>query len=208
MSAIALRIHMVKHGAVITGDTGPDHFGLKVFYIWSNLTPQDFARGCGLKDLVKRKGKVLGDRQILYYAYKLFGMLEAIGDWKTPTLLNAPRIMAKCNVYHFKRFPFSLGRDIELGTAVPIYFTVFPVARDNKVIQKIERDVESLIQDLVPILYILHGKPDIDRWNCMLSEIESEFATKKSKNKEGQECRRLCMSLSDKFREYFTKTRL
>jgi hypothetical protein len=208
MSTIAVTSHMVEHGAVITGDTGPDHFGLKVFYIWSNLTPQDFIRSCGLRDLVKRKGRVLGDRQILYYAYKLYGMLEAIGDWKTPKLLNAPRIMAKCNVYHFKRFPFALGLDSKNVNAAPLYFTIFPVARDNKIIQKIEQDVESLIQDLVPVLYILHGKLDIDRWNCMISEIESEFATKKTKNKETQECRRLCMSLSDKLREYFTKTRL
>jgi hypothetical protein len=199
---------MVKHGAVITGDTGPDHFGLKVFYIWSNLGPQDFSRGCGLRDLVKRKGGVLGDRQILYYAYKLFGMLEAIGDWETPKLLNAPRIMAKCNVYHFKRFLFSPSSSITHATVQPIYFTIFPVARENKIIRKIEQDLESLIQDLIPVLYIIHGKPDIERWNSMLSEIESEFATKAIKNKERQECRRLCMSLSDKFREYFSKTRL
>jgi hypothetical protein len=199
---------MVKHGAVITGDTGPDHFGLKVFYIWSNLSPQDFSKGCGLRDLVKRKGRVIGDRQILYYAYKLYGMLEAIGDWKTPTLLNAPRIMAKCNVYHFKRFLFSLNSGIERVNLAPIYFTIFPVARDNKVIRKIEQDLESLIQDLVPELYIIHGKSDIDRWNKTLSEIESEFVTKAVKNKERRECRRLCMSLSDKFREYFMNTKL
>jgi len=106
MSTSVLAEYMVKHGAVITGDTGPDHFGLKVFFIWSNLSPQDFSKGCGLRDLVKRKGRVLGDQQILYYAYKLYGMLEAIGDWKTPKLLNAPRIIAKCNVYHFRRFLF------------------------------------------------------------------------------------------------------
>ena len=199
---------MVKHGAVITGDTGPDHFGLKVFYIWSNLSPQDFSKGCGLRDLVKRKGGVLGDKQILYYAYKLFGMLEAIGDWKTPKLLNAPKIMAKCNVYHFKRFLFSPGKGVEHVNVTPIYFTIFPVARDNRIIHKIEQDLESLIQELVPELYILHGKPDIDRWNDTLSEIETEFATKTTKNRERRECRRLCMFLSDRFREYFSTTRL
>jgi hypothetical protein len=116
--------------------------------------------------------------------------------------------MAKCNVYHFKRFLFFPKSGIKRAKVTPIFFTIFPVARDNKVIRKIEQDLELLIHDLIPELYTTHGKSDMERWNTTLSEIESEFATKATKNKEHRECRRLCLSLSDKLREYFSKTRL
>jgi hypothetical protein len=194
---------MTQQGAIVTADTGISHIGLKIFYVWSNLDSYDFKKGCALRDLITQKGLVLNNHRILYHAGKLYGILESIGDWRSPSIFNAPSIMAPCNIYHFKRFFVVAERGIDSEPPKPIYFMVFPIGRDTGLINQIENDLEEIIIGIPKKIYVQHGKPDSKRWNQVISEVDAEFATVPGQKPRPVECRIFCRALTYSLKDYF-----
>jgi hypothetical protein len=199
--------NMTQQGAIITADTGISHIGLKIFYVWSNLDSYDFKKVCALRDLITRKGLVLNNHQILYYAGKLYGILESIGNWQSPSIFNAPSIMAPCNIYHFKRFFVAAEIGIDSEPPKPVYFMIFPVGRDTDFINQTEGDLEELITAIPKKLYLQHGKPDSKRWNQVVSEVDAEFAKVPGQKPEPIECRVFCRALTHTLKGYFAVKR-
>ena len=194
---------MNQQGAIITADTGISHIGLKIFYVWSNLDPYDLKKGCALRDLITQKGLVLNNHRILYHSGKLYGILESIGDWRSPSIFNAPALMAPCNIYHFKRFFVISERGLNSNPPKPVYFMVFPIGRDTNVINQIENELEDLITGIPKKLYVQHGKPDSKRWNKVVAEVDAEFAKVPGEKPIPTESRVFCRALTFALKDYF-----
>ena len=194
---------MTQQGAIITADTGISHIGLKIFYVWSNLDSYDFKKGCALRDLITQKGLVLNNHRILYHSGKLYGILESIGDWRSPSIFNAPALMAPCNIYHFKRFFVIAERGLDCEPPKPVYFMIFPIARDTDLINQIESELEDLITSIPKNLFVQHGKPDSKRWNQVVSEVDAEFAKVPGEKPTPIETRIFSRALTYALKDYF-----
>ncbi len=190
-----------KNGAIVTGDIGLGHVGLKCFFIYSNFRAFDFKKDCGLKNLLRRKGILLTDPNLLLITATLHGIIESIGDWMTPTVSAAPRILAPCNVFNTYRFPVPLL----YSGQVRMFFTIFPVSRESSVIKKITEELRELLSNGIKDYYFAYGKPDVERWNRTITEIDSEFGTEFKERVDPVETKRICMALEHDLGSYFSK---